>query len=184
MSTKWSQLPREELQQLVIDAVQTSPSMRIAAFQLKMNYQTFRKWAKRFNVWKTNIGGKGTRKRSMSHISLHEILEGKHPSYGYGNLKMRLLKTGIKKNECEECGISSWRGKPITIQMDHYNGNRYDHRLENLRMLCPNCHSQTETWCGRNNQFSVISKYDDCAHKANHARESSSMKPTGEVGVS
>ena len=134
----------------IINACVIEPTMTRAAASLKMNFQTFRKYAKRFNVWRPNQSGKGTRKSSTSDFSLREILEGKYPHYGYGSLKRRLLKHGIKTNTCEECGISEWRGKSITIQLDHKNGDRHDHRLENLRMLCPNCHSQTETYCGRN----------------------------------
>ena len=65
-------------------------------------------------------------------------------------VKRRLIDAGILKNVCDECGISEWRGKPLAIQLDHRNGIRDDHRPENLRMLCPNCHSQTETFAGKN----------------------------------
>lgn len=67
-------------------------------------------------------------------------------------IKRRLLDAGILKNACDECGISEWRGKPLSVQIDHKNGKPNDHRIENLRMLCPNCHSQTETFGGRNSQ--------------------------------
>ena len=65
-------------------------------------------------------------------------------------IKRTLLKAGILKNRCDECGLSEWRGRHISIQLDHRNGVRDDHRVENLRMLCPNCHSQTETFAARN----------------------------------
>jgi hypothetical protein len=65
-------------------------------------------------------------------------------------VKRDLLAAGILENRCGSCGLSEWRGKPICIQIDHINGIRDDNRLENLRMLCPNCHSQTETFAARN----------------------------------
>jgi 5-methylcytosine-specific restriction endonuclease McrA len=66
------------------------------------------------------------------------------------NVKRRLLGAGLLENRCEECGLSEWLGKPLTIQIDHINGVNDDYRLENLRMLCPNCHSQTDTYGRRN----------------------------------
>ena len=59
----------------------------------------------------------------------------------------RLIREGIKTNKCEICGINEWMNKPIVIQLDHINGDNIDNRVENLRLLCPNCHSQTETFC-------------------------------------
>jgi hypothetical protein len=71
-------------------------------------------------------------------------------------IKRRLLEAGILVNRCDECGISDWRGRPLSIQIDHINGIRHDYRLENLRMLCPNCHSQTETFAARNKQSHTL----------------------------
>jgi hypothetical protein len=65
-------------------------------------------------------------------------------------IKRHLLRAGIIINRCDWCGLSEWRGRPLSIQIDHVNGIRDDHRLENLRMLCPNCHSQTDTFAARN----------------------------------
>jgi HNH endonuclease len=66
------------------------------------------------------------------------------------SVKRHLLEAGILENRCGWCGISEWRGQPISIQIDHINGVRDDNRVENLRMLCPNCHSQTDTFAARN----------------------------------
>ncbi|HLI96996.1 MAG TPA: HNH endonuclease signature motif containing protein [Candidatus Baltobacteraceae bacterium] len=66
------------------------------------------------------------------------------------NVKLRLLRAGMLENRCEQCGLTGWQGKPLMMHLDHINGVRNDHRLENLRMLCPNCHSQTPTYGGRN----------------------------------
>jgi DNA-binding CsgD family transcriptional regulator len=72
-----------------------------------------------------------------------------------GHLKQRLLRSGLKDGSCERCGISKWRGKPLTVALHHINGDRLDNRLENLELLCPNCHSQTDTFGGRNGRLRV-----------------------------
>jgi len=54
------------------------------------------------------------------------------------------------EEKCNECGINEWRGKKLTVELEHKNGNNRDNRLENLIFLCPNCHSQTETYRSKN----------------------------------
>jgi hypothetical protein len=65
-------------------------------------------------------------------------------------LKKRLFEEGILEEKCSECGISKeWNGKPLVLQLEHKNGVNNDNRLENLCILCPNCHTQTKTFAGR-----------------------------------
>jgi DNA-binding CsgD family transcriptional regulator/5-methylcytosine-specific restriction endonuclease McrA len=69
---------------------------------------------------------------------------------GRHNLKLRLLGAGLKDECCERCRRTTWRGEPLNLALHHINGDRLDNRLENLELLCPNCHSQTATYSGRN----------------------------------
>jgi len=66
------------------------------------------------------------------------------------HIRKRLIGEGLKKAACEVCKRKSWMRKPIPLQLDHINGQRSDNRLKNLRVLCPNCHAQTDTYCGKN----------------------------------
>lgn len=65
-------------------------------------------------------------------------------------LKARLVEAGLKQDRCEGCGIRDWEGESLSLHLHHINGNGRDNRLENLQLLCPNCHSQTDTYGGRN----------------------------------
>lgn len=71
--------------------------------------------------------------------------------FGSHKLKLRLFKMGLKSRKCEECGWAkqSSDGR-VPVELDHVNGDRYDNRIENLRILCPNCHSLKPTHRGRN----------------------------------
>jgi Zn finger protein HypA/HybF involved in hydrogenase expression len=73
-------------------------------------------------------------------------------TYPTGHLLKIILREGYRERRCESCGLTEWLGQPIAIEVDHANGVNNDHRLENLRLLCPNCHALTPTWRGRANR--------------------------------
>jgi AraC-like DNA-binding protein len=68
---------------------------------------------------------------------------------GRGHIKARLIKEGPKAHRCESCGLSEWLGRPLGLELHHINGDGRDNRLENLMLLCGNCHGQTDNWGGR-----------------------------------
>lgn len=89
-------------------------------------------------------------RRARYRLSLEDVLVAESTYTNIGVLKRRLVDEGLLAPVCAECGIDSWQGRLLTLHLDHINGVRNDHRTENLRLLCPNCHSQTGTFAGRN----------------------------------
>jgi DNA-binding CsgD family transcriptional regulator len=88
--------------------------------------------------------------RARSHLIPIEELLSKDRRCNRGHLRTRILKAGLKEERCETCGLSEWRGNPLRVTLHHLNGDAYDNRIENLVFLCPNCHSQTPNFSGRN----------------------------------
>ena len=88
---------------------------------------------------------------NTAKYTLDEILIENSPYANRTKLKERLVNEQRIKYECALCGNKGeWNGLPLVLQLDHINGVNNDHRIENLRLLCPNCHSQTETFSGKN----------------------------------
>lgn len=121
------------------NAIALHRTMRGAALSLNIDSRTFARIAKEYGVYDGT--GKGGKK-----FDLNDILAGKHPQYPTSKLSKRLVSSGLKKYECESCGISEWNGKPIALELNHIDGNSGNHVLKNLELICPNCHSQTETY--------------------------------------
>lgn len=65
-------------------------------------------------------------------------------------LKLKLIRDGLKKSECEICGLSKWQGVDLPLELHHKNNNHFDNSLENLQILCPNCHAIQEGNSGKN----------------------------------
>ena len=131
-----------------IKTVNECISMAYAAKKVGMAYSTFKRKAKKLGCYKPNQSGKGISKTYKKKFLLEEILSGKVPSFQTYKLKVRMLEAGILKDECSLCG---WKEKAegakyTPCELDHINGDPTDHRLINLRIICPNCHSLTKTY--------------------------------------
>ena len=88
--------------------------------------------------------------QAKATYTLDEILVKDSTYANISRLKTRLINEKRLEYKCAICGINTWRGQKLSLQLDHINGINNDHRIENLRFLCPNCHSQTETYAGKN----------------------------------
>lgn len=141
----------EQFKLYFIQVCNAASSMSQAAQTLGMNYKTVCNHAKRLGCFKTNQSGKGIPKPlSKGVIPLADIFSGKHKTFQTHKLKSRLLKEGIKQHSCECCGLSFWLDKPIPLELHHVDGNKYNNQIENLSLLCPNCHALTDNYRAKN----------------------------------
>lgn len=141
-----------------VDAVQTSSSIRQVLQKLGLveaggNYETVRRIMERLGLTSHHLTGQSWRKGNptpaVSPHPLAVLLQDNSSTASY-KLKNRLFEAGLKTRVCEMCHGAQWLGNPIPLEFDHINGKRTDNRLENLRVLCPNCHALTATYRGKN----------------------------------
>lgn len=113
---------------------------------------TVRQCARRFGFalcsWHAAVK-RGAIKPRPTRMPIGELLVVGRAQTARCHLKRRLLDEGLKSNKCEQCGLTQWRSQPLSMALHHVNGNGKDNRLQNLELLCPNCHSQTENFAGR-----------------------------------
>lgn len=117
------------------------------------NYKTIHDKIKKYNIDISHFLGQGWNKglkfKPNKGLSLEKILV-ENSTYQSFKLKNRLLEEGLKECKCEKCNNTEWLGKPIPLELHHINGDRTDNRFENLQILCPNCHAQTDNYRGKN----------------------------------
>jgi hypothetical protein len=119
------------------------------------SWQILKKYAEIWTISTEHFDPEGARIENLrgKRKPLSEVLV-ERSTYSRNHLKRRLFAEGLKEPRCELCGQGEiWRGQPMSMILDHINGVRDDHRLENLRMVCPNCAATLDTHCGRRNRI-------------------------------
>ena len=115
-----------------------SVKRKLDEFEVDYSHFTGKKWC-------VNPKNPVYRGKFLPNLSEHSSLRSAY-------VKRLLFRMGLKENKCEKCGLSEWQGESLVCELHHINGDSTDNRIENLIILCPNCHSQTENFRSRNHK--------------------------------
>lgn len=139
-----------------IEAVKTSFSIRQVLQKLNLkatggNYKSIHNYIQLLNIDTTHFTGQlwSKGKKLNPKRDVEDYLSNKQ-TISSNNLRHRLLNEGIFQPICSCCLLETWLEKPIPLELDHINGDHLDNSLSNLRLLCPNCHAQTDNYRGKN----------------------------------
>lgn len=171
---KWRQLSEDEFAQLVAES------------------RSFQDLAKKIGYEKTGGGTQTSLKQAVKERGLdtsHFLGQGwNKDNYDYSLFEKNSLKKNgkntrkpliaLRGQKCECCGNTEWLGQPINLEIHHKNGDRSDNSLENLQLLCPNCHSYTETFCYKT-KHQTVSDEDFVIALKNNANISQALKALG-----
>ena len=153
--TNWSE---QDVSDAVKNSLSYAETLRRLGFPGNRgnNVKTLKKKIKEYNIDTSHFLGR-------SRYSLEKVLKSspedffKDGVYHNGNsLKKRLFSNNLKEKRCECCGLTEWNNNPISLQVHHVDGNNLNNSLSNLQLLCPNCHAQTNNYCGKNKKKSSL----------------------------
>lgn len=146
----------ETLRQVVRESLSIAQALRKLGLRpAGGNYAVLKRKVSLLGIDTSHFRGKGhlrgsthgwARRTPLSELLVARCLSGVTTT----KLKARLLTQGLLQRRCHRCGLTQWQGMPVPLELEHVNGDRVDNRIENLVLLCPNCHAMTPTYRGRN----------------------------------
>lgn len=130
---------KEEILQWISEQL---PNAEIAR-RLKCKVDTLKSYYKKMGIEYSGNMNRANMKHFESRKPIEEYLQGNASN---SSKRIRLIEEGLKENKCEICGLSEWMGKPIPLELHHKDFNHYNNQLENLQILCSNCHMQAHNY--------------------------------------
>lgn len=121
------------------------------------NFQTLERYLKKYDLDISNIKYDNSRGNKFPILYSNNEIFVEHSTMSTKNIKNRIIKQNLIEYKCSDCNLTNeWNFKKLVLQLDHKNGKNNDNRIENLRFLCPNCHSQTETYSAKNKKKELL----------------------------
>lgn len=146
-------ISKEEAEKIVKECYSIADFCRKVGWQPRGdNYKIFHKYVKQYNLDISHFTGQRSNIGNPRNVGLSvKDFFVKNKMIKSEDIKRKLIKENLKEYKCEKCGLSEWLGNKISLQLHHIDGDNTNNLLENLQLLCPNCHSQTDSYCGKKN---------------------------------
>jgi len=153
---------KKEIENAISNSISLAQVCRILGMTLSgSSYELIHNKIKEHSLNTSHFKGQSWNKGGTNTNSIKKPIEVylvKNSTCSRTNLKRRLFKEDFKQKQCENCNLSEWFGKPAPLELHHINGVNNDNRIENLQILCANCHAQTDSYCGKNHKNTKIKK--------------------------
>ena len=153
MPAKIDQYSEQELREIISSSYSLSECCRKLGYSDKGRHgpDRIKEKCKEYNISYEHFSQTKNATIVSTKYNMEEILVENSTYKNISRLKIRLINEGYLEYKCSMCNNDGfWNGQALTLELDHINGQHLDHRIENLRFLCPNCHSQTNTFSGKN----------------------------------